>query len=130
MSGAYDIVGARSRGGWRRKFRRAFGAILGGRIVDRVTLDAPFAVQQRATVVAELRAIRIDVIAEEAPERGHGHLRISEYVDDLGRFEAEEMLSRTHSAFRPCFGWYDQLTYLRAGQLAILRVAIDHEFTP
>jgi hypothetical protein len=35
-------------------------------------LAAPFDVQRRATVVAELRASRIGMVAEEALEREHG----------------------------------------------------------
>jgi hypothetical protein len=41
-------------------------------IIDRLTSAAPFDVQLRATVVAELRARRIDVVAEEALGREHG----------------------------------------------------------
>ena len=69
--------------------RPAFGAILGGLIIDRLTSAALFNMQRRATVVAELRAIRIDVVAEEAPGREHGQ-RLRSKIRDRRTLFLEE----------------------------------------
>ena len=68
---------------WHWKFRPALEAILGGLIIDRLTSAAQFDVQRRATVVAELRASRIDVVAEEALGRDHGQRLGCKIRDDL-----------------------------------------------
>jgi hypothetical protein len=71
VSGAADIGGALRRGSWHWKFRPALVAVFSGPIIGRLALAARLEVQRRATVVAELRARRIDVAAKEALEREH-----------------------------------------------------------